>query len=58
MKGKTVPQEPIPFRIEVSLVKIDGEWLVDDFSPVTAGGAVPESEGPVPSETPTTEGKQ
>jgi hypothetical protein len=28
-------QEPIPFRIEVSLVKTDGEWLVDDFSPVT-----------------------
>ena len=41
VKGKTVPQEPIPFRIEVSLVKIDGEWLVDDFSPVTADGAGP-----------------
>jgi hypothetical protein len=26
---------PSPFRIEVSLVKIDGRWLVDDFSPVT-----------------------
>ncbi|EON25349.1 hypothetical protein CF8_0543 [Nocardioides sp. CF8] len=60
IKGKTVPQEPIPFRIEVSLVKIDGEWLVDDFSPVTAGGAVPESGNPVPtpSQTPSTEGKQ
>jgi hypothetical protein len=31
-------QEPIPFRIEVSLVRTDGEWLVDDFSPVTGAG--------------------
>ncbi|MFC4783012.1 hypothetical protein ACT8ZV_00940 [Nocardioides sp. MAHUQ-72] len=28
-------QEPVPFRIQVSLVKTDGKWLVDDFSPVT-----------------------
>ena len=28
-------QAPVPFRIEVSLVKTDGEWLVDNFSPVT-----------------------
>lgn len=41
VKDKTVPQEPIPFRIEVSLVKIDGEWLVDDFNPVSADGAAP-----------------
>jgi Mce-associated membrane protein len=34
VKGKTVDQEPIPFRIEVSLVRIDGKWLVDDFSAV------------------------
>ena len=34
VKDKSVDQEPIPFRIEVSLVKIDGEWLVDDFNPV------------------------
>jgi hypothetical protein len=27
--------EPTPFRIEVQLVKIDGTWLVDDFTPVT-----------------------
>jgi hypothetical protein len=26
----------VPFRIEVQLVKTDGQWLVDDFSPVTA----------------------
>ena len=27
--------EPAPFRIEVSLVKVDGKWLVDNFTPVT-----------------------
>lgn len=45
VKGKTVPQEPIPFRIEVSLVKIEGKWLVDDFNPVTAGEPAPTEEG-------------
>lgn len=29
------PQEPVPFRIQVSLVKTEGEWLIDDFTPVT-----------------------
>ncbi len=32
-KGKA--PEPAQFRIEVSLVKVDGEWLVDAFTPVT-----------------------
>ena len=32
--GEAAP-EPAPFRIEVSLVKIDGRWLVDGFAPVT-----------------------
>jgi hypothetical protein len=32
---KTGERDPAPFRIEVSLVKIKGQWLVDDFSPVT-----------------------
>lgn len=36
--GKRVEQEPIPFRIEVTLVQIEGEWLVDDFGPVSAAG--------------------
>lgn len=39
-KGKKsderVSDDPIPFRVEVTLVKIDGTWLIDDFSPVTA----------------------
>jgi hypothetical protein len=30
-------REPAPFRIEVDLVKIDGDWLVDNFTPVTGG---------------------
>jgi Mce-associated membrane protein len=46
VKGRTVDQEPIPFRIEVSLVKVDGEWLVDDFDPVSADGATPDGTDP------------
>jgi hypothetical protein len=30
------PQEPSPFRWDVSLVKVDGKWLVDNFSLVGA----------------------
>jgi len=30
-------QQPVPFRIEVSLVRTDGKWLVDNFTPVTGG---------------------
>ena len=41
VKGETVDQEPIPFRIEVSLVKVEGEWLVDDFDPVSSDEAAP-----------------
>jgi hypothetical protein len=43
-KARTVGQEPLPFRFTVDLVLIDGEWLVDDFTPVSsedAGGAQP-----------------
>ena len=46
VKGKTVDQEPIPFRIEVSLVKVDGEWLVDDFDPVSGDGPAPTQPDP------------
>jgi Mce-associated membrane protein len=34
-KGGEQEQRPVPFRIEVDLVKTDDEWLVDDFTPVT-----------------------
>jgi hypothetical protein len=36
-KGKRVSTgEPSPFRLRVSLDKIDGRWLVDDYQPVTS----------------------
>jgi hypothetical protein len=36
-KGKRVSAgEPSPFRLRVSLDKIDGTWLVDDYQPVTS----------------------
>lgn len=35
-QGKSrVSADPAPFRVEVSLVKTDGKWLVDNFTPVT-----------------------
>lgn len=35
--GKRVSAgEPAPFRLRVSLDKIDGTWLVDDYQPVTS----------------------
>lgn len=36
-RGEDQAQRPVPFRIEVGLVKTGGEWLVDDFTPVTGG---------------------
>lgn len=33
--GDLQPQAPVPFRIQVTLVKTDGAWLVDDFTPIT-----------------------
>ena len=36
-KGKRVSTgEPSPFRLRVSLDRIDGKWLVDDYQPVTS----------------------
>ena len=32
--GQDRAQEPVPFRYEVRLEKIEGTWLVDDFTPV------------------------
>jgi hypothetical protein len=36
-QGQEQEQRPVPFRIEVDLVRTEGEWLVDDFTPVTGG---------------------
>jgi Mce-associated membrane protein len=44
----TVDQEPLPFRFLVDLVVIDGEWLVDDFSPVTGADDEGAPEGSAP----------
>jgi Mce-associated membrane protein len=30
-----VQTDPAPFRVQVTLVKVKGTWLVDDFSPLT-----------------------
>jgi hypothetical protein len=38
-KSAAVDQEPLPFRFTVDLVTLDGEWLVDDFTPVSSGDA-------------------
>lgn len=35
-KGQSrINDQAEPFRVKISLVKTDGKWLVDDFSPVT-----------------------
>jgi hypothetical protein len=50
-KQQSVEQEPLPFRFTVDLVMINGEWLVDDFTPVSAPaepGADGSSEGSAP----------
>ena len=41
-----VETDPAPFRVQVKLVKINGTWLVDDFTPLT---------GDAPTEAPTDE---
>lgn len=43
-KARTVDQEPLPFRFTVDLVRIEGEWLVDDFTPVSSD----DGQDPVP----------
>jgi Mce-associated membrane protein len=53
--GSRIDTDAIPFRYEVSLKKIDGEWLVDAFQDLTgepAQPAVPEQPQPsTPDET-------
>lgn len=48
--AERVEDEPAPFRVEVSLVRTGGEWLVDDFVPVT--GEPTEAPGEVPGDLP------
>lgn len=53
-----VETEPAPFRVQVSLVKIKGTWLVDDFTPLTgdaqgSGTGTPTPGSTEPAPTPT-----
>ena len=63
--AERVAVEPSPFRVEVTLVKVEGVWLVDDFTPITGlpanesplvpqdgatDPAAPESSDPAPSD--------
>lgn len=34
-RGERQDGQPVPFRMEVELVKTEGEWLIDDFTPIT-----------------------
>ena len=51
-----VDTDPAPFRVQVTLVKVKGTWLVDDFTPLTGtdeqGTGTP---SPSPSAAPTEE---
>ena len=47
-KGKTIQGEPVPFRLEVNLVKTGGKWLVDNFAPVTGTPTDGQSGGTLP----------
>ena len=50
-----IETDPAPFRVRVSLVKVSGEWLVDDFTPVTGSGVTLDpSESPERGVDPTT----
>lgn len=50
--GDRVEFEPQPFRFKVTLVKTEGEWLVDDFAPLTGEIADPDAD-PDPGAEPT-----
>ncbi len=47
-RARTVDQEPLPFRFTVDLVVVEGEWLVDDFDPVSAPDDGRSTEGSTP----------
>jgi Mce-associated membrane protein len=54
-----VQTEPAPFRVQVTLVKVKGTWLVDDFTPLTGteddgsptGSPAPGPTDPAPTPT-------
>lgn len=56
--GERIDTPPSAFRVRVSLVKVDGEWLVDDFAPVTGSGVTLEDGTGQPSAPPAPEDSQ
>jgi Mce-associated membrane protein len=48
-RARVVDQEPLPFRFTVDLVVIEGEWLVDDFSPVSSDEGQGQAPGTAPA---------
>ena len=46
--GERIETEPAAFRVRVSLVKVDGEWLVDNVVDV-GNYATPGTGSPVPA---------
>ena len=48
-----VETDPAPFRVQVTLVKIKGTWLVDDFEPLTGETEPQDGATENPSEAPT-----
>lgn len=48
-EARVVDQEPLPFRFTVDLVVIEGEWLVDDFSPVSSDDRQGQAPGTAPA---------
>lgn len=50
---KRISFEPIVFRLVVSLVKTEGEWLVDDFNDIEDVGKDEPDDAPAPTELPT-----
>lgn len=62
--SKRVPSDPQPYRVQVTLDRVGGRWLIDGFQPVTSppssqspqspSSQTPSSQAPVPgSGTPT-----
>jgi Mce-associated membrane protein len=49
--AQRVEDLPLPLRLRIEMVKVDGEWLVDDFEPVL--GEQAPALVPAPTETPT-----
>jgi len=46
LEGERQEDLPLPFRVRIELVKVDGEWLVDAFTPVTGEDEAPDTSTP------------